>query len=102
LDNDVCTSERCEIATGTCVIEADAACCVDVTECDDQDTCTEDRCDLNRCVSTQIEGCGTPWGGETPDDGVTLEGGCSVSGAPTAIFPTFLLFLTLLLGVRRP
>src|SRR5438128_2315346 len=44
-DNDVCTTNTCDHATGACSFPAIAGCCNVDPDCNDNDACTTDTCD---------------------------------------------------------
>ena len=58
-DNDDCTTDRCDRATGTCSHQH--SCCVTDSDCDDHKACTMDTCkqggDRPSCVNTPIPSC---------------------------------------------
>jgi len=56
-DNDLCTTDTCDVVQGGCVFTPIANCCHDATECDDGDVCTTDTCEGNRCVHTAVANC---------------------------------------------
>jgi hypothetical protein len=57
-DDDLCTADRCESATGACRHEPLAGCCSVDADCDDGVGCTLDRCQGRQCRhEPQGEGC---------------------------------------------
>ncbi|HIA04184.1 MAG TPA: hypothetical protein EYN66_20190 [Myxococcales bacterium] len=58
-DDNVCTEDTCDPATG-CVFTAIENCCVDAaTDCGEAGSCVVLTCEENSCVSTPVVGCCT-------------------------------------------
>src|SRR5437867_2978074 len=66
-DNDVCTTNTCDHATGACSFPPIAGCCNVDPDCNDNDACTTDTCDTVQHVCNH-----TP--AVTRDDGIFCNG----------------------------
>src|SRR5207249_4202923 len=84
-DGNVCTTDTCDHATGTCSFPPIAGCCNADPDCNDNDACTTDTCDTvqNVCNHTPAVTC---------DDGLFCngletcnpqDGTCVLGSAPT-------------------
>jgi hypothetical protein len=52
-----CTTEKCDLPTGTCQSSLLPGCCTMDAECGDGNVCTSDKCVNNACQLTSIVGC---------------------------------------------
>ena len=66
-DDDPCTEQSCNTATGACESDPIEGCCHSRDDCDDLEPCTEDSCVNNACQHPYIcgdcnlEGCDESW-----------------------------------------
>jgi len=59
-DNNPCTTDTCDVATGQCSNTMIPNCCITAADCDDGNVCTSDVCSpQNRCEHGPILGCCT-------------------------------------------
>ena len=74
-DNDPCTTDACDPASGDCSHVKIDGCgkpgCNSDQDCDDGNVCTQDMCDAGTgvCANLTIPGCADPCAGKNCDDG---------------------------------
>lgn len=57
LDDDSCTDDICDKATGTCSHPKFPACCKVAADCNDNDPCTQEGCANGQCTWKGVAGC---------------------------------------------
>ena len=81
LDDDVCSDDSCDKATGACTHSKLQGCCNSAADCDDKNPCTTESCGGSVCAWKDIAACCSQDADCTDSDACTADS-CLKSGGP--------------------